>query len=108
MRALELSPHNPRILGSLGRLYGQIGDRANARRVLLELKQMSARMPVTAYNEAQVYAGLGQQMETVTCLEKAYEERSAQLLYLHEDSSFDFIRTLQRYQMLVKTMGLVQ
>jgi TolB-like protein/Tfp pilus assembly protein PilF len=55
---------------------------------------------------APAYAALGEVERALTALETAYEERSAGLVYLHVDPSYDTLRGDPRYQALVRRIGL--
>ncbi|MCG6988230.1 MAG: tetratricopeptide repeat protein [Gemmatimonadetes bacterium] len=55
---------------------------------------------------APAYAALGDVDRAMAALETAYEERSAGLVYLHVDPSYDVLRGDERYQALVRRIGL--
>ena len=55
---------------------------------------------------APAYAALGDLDRALTALETAYRERSAGLIYLHVDPSYDSLRGDPRYQDLVRRIGL--
>ncbi|MGD8321865.1 MAG: tetratricopeptide repeat protein [Gemmatimonadota bacterium] len=55
---------------------------------------------------APAYAALGDVDRALAALETAYQERSAGLIYLHVDPSYDALRGDARYQELVRRIGL--
>jgi len=55
---------------------------------------------------APAYAALGDVDRAMNALETAYQERSAGLVYLHVDPSYDALRGNERYQALVRRIGL--
>jgi len=72
--AVRLSGRNPDILAALGYLHGVSGDRERARSVLNELTEVAATRYVSPAKIAQVHVGVGEHMEALDLLEKAYVE----------------------------------
>jgi tetratricopeptide (TPR) repeat protein len=68
-------------LGNLGFIYGAIGKRDEAQGVLNQLFEMKERQNVIALNLAKVYCGLDENDKAVEWLERAIEERNAELVY---------------------------
>ncbi|MDQ3253857.1 MAG: hypothetical protein M3R15_08120, partial [Acidobacteriota bacterium] len=73
---------NPSILGYLGYAYAAAGKKAEAQKVLEELKELSKQRYVSAYNIACVYAGLNDKDQAFKWLERAYQERSLCWLFV--------------------------
>ncbi len=92
-------------LGLLGFVQAQLGNRAEAQRVLDELAAASKRGYTPAFYFAMVYAGLGDKDRAFTWLDKAYDERFARLAYLRQEEFWSPIRGDARYAKLVTRIG---
>jgi hypothetical protein len=66
----------PDVLGGLGFAYALAGDRANARRVLDEMKQEAARTYVSPTQFAIVFLGLGDRDRAFEWYRRACEEHN--------------------------------
>jgi serine/threonine protein kinase/Flp pilus assembly protein TadD len=104
--AAALSGDNPYFLGVLGYGYAIAGKRSKACEVLDRLNEISSRRYTAALPIAATYLALDQKEETVTWLEKAYEERGCWLILLGVDPKFDGLRTDARFQDLLRRIGL--
>jgi TolB-like protein/Flp pilus assembly protein TadD len=90
---------DPAVLGPLGRTYGLSGNRAEAQRILDQMKALTKERYVPAYSFALVYLGLGDKEEALRWLEKSYEDHAGSdigwirvdplLDPLHGDSRFE-------------------
>ena len=89
----------------LGMAYAADGQRAEAQKVLAEMKQKASRGWVPSYAFAEIYAGLGDKSQTLDALEKSYEERAWFLTCLNTAPEFDFIRSAPRFQALLRRMN---
>jgi TolB-like protein len=96
----------PSNLGYLGYVYAAAGKKAEAQKVLEELKGLSKWRYVSAYNIACVYAGLGDKDQTLEWLERAYQERTFYMPVLKTDPVFDTVRGDPRFKDLLKRMNL--
>jgi Flp pilus assembly protein TadD len=84
-KALELSgAADTDIQLDLGFAYAMSGRRDEARRTLAKLEQMHQQGLVPSASVAILYGALGESSEAFAWLEKAYEERDPQLIYLSE------------------------
>jgi adenylate cyclase len=90
----------------LGYAYAAAGERAQARAALKEVNQISLRQYVSATCPAQIYAGLGDKRRALDELDKAYEDRSGQLITLKVSKAFDPLRSEPRFIALLKKVGL--
>ena len=94
------------VIGSLGHAYAVAGRRAEAERVITELRKKSERKYISPYDIATIYAGLGDKEQTLVWLGKAYEDRSGWLaLWLKVDPKFDAFRSDPRFQDLLRRVG---
>ena len=75
------SPNDTRVLAHLGNCYATIGRRAEAERVLGQLKEASNEKYVPAWYTSSVYLGLGEKEKAFEWLEKSYDERGLAVLW---------------------------
>ncbi len=99
---------DPWIAGTLGLAYGRSGDKAQARKMLEDLQQRAKKRHVTPYWISLGYMGLGEKEEALRWLEKAYEERSAWMLFIKVDPTLDPLRSEPRFQAIVRKMNFPQ
>jgi hypothetical protein len=92
----------------IGRVDTVSGKRAEAQKVLDELKNRSKQIYVSWYHVASIYAGLGDKDRAFEWLENAYKERSDSLVYLKVDPKVDSLRSDPRFTDLVRRFGLPQ
>jgi tetratricopeptide (TPR) repeat protein len=85
--------------------YGISGKKAEARRLLQELLELSKHEYVRPYYVGVVYARLGDNDRAFEWFEKAYEERSSHLVAFKVDPWLDPIRSDPRYQALLRRMN---
>jgi len=88
-----------RALAPLGR-----SDEAGA--ILARLEEESAQHYIRSEILAMGYAAVDNLARAFACLEKAFQARSAGLIYLHLDSGYEPLRRDPRYADLVKRIGL--
>jgi TolB-like protein/Tfp pilus assembly protein PilF/predicted Ser/Thr protein kinase len=93
-------------LGYLAYGYGRLGDRAQATRILEQLKLRSKTEFVSAIPFALVYMGLGDNEQALASLDQALQERASMLVFLNLDSVWDPIRSDVRFANLVRSVGL--
>ena len=107
-KALALSERNPAVIGVLVRAYAHAGRRAEALRLLDELKrrQQKGYVPTAAFVNA--YLGLGDNEEAFAWLERAYKEHSMILQYIKVHPFFDPLRGDPRFAALARRVGLDQ
>jgi len=105
-RAKDLLPGNLAVQSDIGHVYAVSGDKMNADRVIAGLKAESERRYVNQYELALIYVGLGQNEHSFESLERAYRERSDQLIYLKVDPRLDSIRSDPRFANLVRRVGI--
>jgi hypothetical protein len=93
-------------LGAIGATYAFAGQRDEALRILGRLEELGRERYVSPVHRAYVYAGLGETDEMMDCLEKGYQERNPYIVFLQADPVFDRVRSNQRFQSLLKKIGL--
>ena len=84
------------------------GKRAEARRLLDVLKEMSIRQYVAPKHVALAYAGLGEKDEMFAWLEKAYEDRDISLTFIKVEPRWDEYRIEPRFADLMRRVGFEQ
>jgi serine/threonine protein kinase/Flp pilus assembly protein TadD len=105
-KAKDLSAGHPAILGSLGYAYALSGRKREAQRMLNELEKKSKQQYISSIYFSTIYIGLGEKDRAFEWLEKAYNERSVWLIYIHRSPIYDSIRSDPRYTDLLKKMDL--
>jgi eukaryotic-like serine/threonine-protein kinase len=97
--------NNPGITGYLGYVYAAAGKKAEAQKVLDELKVLSTQRYVPAYNVAFIYAGLNDKDQAFEWLNKGYEAHSG-LALMKVETVFDNLRPDPRYKEMLKRLNL--
>jgi serine/threonine-protein kinase len=92
-------------LGYLGHAYALAGRNGEARKVLSELKELSAKRYVPPVHMAVIHTGLGERTAALELLEKAVATRSFETWYL-PDPRLDPLRQEGRFQNLLRRLGL--
>jgi len=94
---------DPSVLGVLGRAYGLSGNRAEALKILDQLKALSKDRYVAAYSFALVYLGLGDKEEALRWLEQSYEDHAgADIGWIRVDPLLDSLRGDPRFETLAE------
>ncbi len=87
------------------RALAALGRREEAEAILARLEDESQKQYVRGEVLAMGYAAMGDLDRAFASLERAYQDRSAGLLYLHLDPSYEPLRKDPRYADLVKRIG---
>jgi len=104
--AVSVTNRSPGVISALIWAYAHAGRRADALRLLGELKkrQRTGYVPAGAFVHA--YLGLGDNDEAFTWFERAYREQSNILIYIKVFPLYDPLRGDPRFQDLVRRVGL--
>ena len=106
-KSLANTPGTGFTLSSLGCVYAASGKRADAKHVLDELNELSKQRYVSASFSARIYAALGEKERALESLEEAYADRSVEVgPGLKPDPAFDPLRSDERFQDLLRRIGL--
>ena len=105
-KAVSLSSGSPAATGILIRAYAHAGRRADALRLLADLKQRRKAGYIPAGAFVNAYLGLGDNEQAFYWLEEAYKEQSNILQFLKTHPYFDPIRGDPRFADLVRRVGL--
>jgi hypothetical protein len=84
------------------------GDREGARRNLEAfLQQPGSHRPGAEIQVASIHAALGENDEAISWLERAYQERAPQLMFLNTDPSFVGLRSDPKFRDLLRRVHLL-
>jgi len=105
-KAVSLSGGDAVRLVWLGRAYAEAGDRAEALKVLTQLRERSRQGYVPPYFIATLHAALRDKDQAFAWLEKAYAARDLYLAGIKVDPVFDSLQADRRFQALLRRMKL--
>ena len=105
-KGVELSGGSPLMSAALVQTLASAGKRRRAMKILGDLTKLAKQKYVSPYFFAGIHIGLGEAELAMEYLEKAYEDHSHWLLYLHIDPSMDPLRGTPRFQHLLQRVGL--
>jgi hypothetical protein len=105
-KALAVTDRTPGIIGVLVRAYAHVGLRADALRLLAELKRrkLAGYVPAAAFVNA--YLGLGDTEQAFAWVDRACQEHSNIVQYLKVHPFFDPLRDDPRFAELIRRVGL--
>jgi TolB-like protein/Flp pilus assembly protein TadD len=104
---MRLSSDSTFALAKLGHGYALAGRRDEAHAVLNQLSALSSERYVSPYDIAMVHVGLQENDDAFVWLQKAFEQRSLWLGYLNVEPQLDPLRSDQRFQELLRRIGLL-
>src|ERR1017187_9596039 len=105
-KALDISEGDTNELAALGQAYAVSHQEGEARKILDQLKERSQQTYVQPMWIAVIHLGLGEKDQAFDWMQKAYEDRSAWLVYLKVDPLFDPVRGDARFADLLRRVGL--
>jgi len=110
-KARIFTDREPLVLGALAHAHARAGQRAEALKLVSELKRLEERVGPEDRNIPRfafiwAYAGLGDKEQAFAWLEKAYQERRDLMVALNIDPLVDPLRSDPRFQDLVRRVGL--
>ena len=85
--------------------YARAGRRAEARKILNELKKRAKHESVSPVAFARIFAGLGETDQALNLLEKAFADRDVRLVLLKAESTWAPLRSNPRFQDLLRRMN---
>ncbi|HEV2913532.1 MAG TPA: tetratricopeptide repeat protein [Pyrinomonadaceae bacterium] len=107
-RAVKISGGDATYKSHLAYAYAVAGKLAAAERIIAELEKLAREKYVSSYYFAMIYLGLDIQDRMFLWLERALEERSGFMAFLHVEPMFDALRTDSRFVALVRRVGLAK
>jgi tetratricopeptide (TPR) repeat protein len=105
-KANQLS-NGARGLGALGHLYAVSGKKDDAQKAIQDLDELAKRAFVSSYQNAVIYAGLGEKDESFKYLQKSFDERSLSAPLLRFDPRLNELRNDPRFQDLMRRAGML-
>ena len=92
---------------NLAHAYAASGNPEAAKKIIAELQEQAKSNYLSPFEIALIHAGLGEKDQAFAWLEKAYEERSAELVTLTTEPRFDNLRSDPRFTDLARRMKLI-
>jgi tetratricopeptide (TPR) repeat protein len=105
--AASLSGGSPLYLAEVGVAHALAGRKTEALQNIAQLLEISRNRYVSPYGVARVYAALNDKEQTFKWLQSAYDDRAVWMSYLAVDPVFDRFRSDQRFQDLLRRVGLL-
>ena len=105
-KASALALDSPPVLAALGHVYAVSGNRAGAMQLLADLKSQATRRYVSPFYIAFIYAGLDDHEQALAWLNKSYQDRSNNTVFLNVVPQFDNLRSDPRFQNLKHRIGI--
>jgi len=106
-KAEELSGGHSHAFAFEGYALAKSGKQRKAQEVLAALMRLSTKRYVSPYSVALIYNGLGKRNETLTWLEKGYEQRDPKMVFLRVEPKWNNLRDDSRFQDLLRRIGLM-
>ena len=106
-RAASLSGESPLYGAQVAVALAASGKHREALRIAHELEAMSKKRYVSPYGLAQIYAALDRKEDTFKWLQAGYDDPAVWMGYLGVDPVLDRYRSDQRFQELLRRIGLL-
>jgi adenylate cyclase len=104
-KAAHLSGRLAEILGGLGHAYGMAGKEKEAKLILNELNTYSLNYHIPPVQVAFVYASLKQFDKVFEMLERAYEERSWELIFIRVEPWFEYLHSENHFKEFISRIN---
>jgi serine/threonine protein kinase/tetratricopeptide (TPR) repeat protein len=105
-KGVKLSGGSPLMSAALAQTLATAGKTKEAIQILDDLATLAKQKYVAPYFFAEIHVGLGEHDRALEYLERAYQEHSHWLIYLHIDPGMDALRSNPRFQDLLQRVGL--
>jgi len=92
-------------LGGMGHLYGVMGRRDDAAKLLDQLDELNAKGLMTSYQHALVHVALADRENALAWLQRSYEDRANGVVWLLKDPRWDPIRGDPGFEAIVTRVG---
>jgi TolB-like protein/class 3 adenylate cyclase/tetratricopeptide (TPR) repeat protein len=104
-RGIELEPHDLTLKADLAIVYAAAGKKDRAREILEEFQEKAREDYLSAIAWAWAYMAVGDLDNTFAWLNKLYEERNPELIWMNEHPRYDPLRGDPRFQELLRKIG---
>jgi tetratricopeptide (TPR) repeat protein len=104
-KAITLQPDDIKLPLCLACVYAAEGKRPEAVNILSHMEELSMRRCVPSYTMALAYAALGDAGRAFARLQKAYENREVEVIFLKVSPPNDRLRSDPRFQDLLRRMN---
>jgi TolB-like protein len=105
-RALQLSPQSPVVQAALGRTFALSGKRNEAVSILHELLNLRGKRYVSPFEIGLLHFALDEVEEGFGWVEKAFQDRSYELISIRVDPRLEPLKDDQRLRSLIGQLGL--
>lgn len=105
LKAVDLSGRSTKMLSELGYAFAIAGRRDEAERALNELMRQAGERFVSPYEIALIHVGLGDMNQSFAWLERAFERRSWELIFLRIEPKLKPLTSDDRFMDLVRRIG---
>ena len=103
---IKIVGRTPAVLAELGYGLARLSRSQEARAILTELETMSNRQFVSPISAAIIFAGLEDGASVMSHLERAFEQRARQLVWINVDPRFDSLRKEPAFLRLISQIGI--
>ena len=103
--AVRLSDESTETQAALAVAYSAAGEMRLAQEIIDVLEKPISGRYVLPYNIARIHAAAGDKEKALDCLEKAYDQASADLIELNSEPVFDGLRKELRFVDLMRRVG---
>ena len=107
-KALSIHGRDPAIVSVLGYVYAVSGKRSEAQKALNELTELWKRHYFPPVDIALIHAGLGDRDQAFAWLDKAYEARDSQLIWVRVEPELEDLHRDPRFADMLRRIGLPQ
>jgi TolB-like protein/Flp pilus assembly protein TadD len=105
-KAREISGDTPQVTAHIAQALALSGKKSEARALLAALRQRATRQYVPPYSIALIHIGLGENQAAFAWIEKAYTDRSSEMIYFKVEPMLAPLRSDPRYQDILRRMRL--
>jgi tetratricopeptide (TPR) repeat protein len=103
-----VNPGDLRVKGHLAMVYADAGDKARAQHILEEFKEKARREYVTPIALAWAYMAVGDLDGAFASMDKMYEQRNPELIFLNAHVIHDRLRGDPRFRELMRKIGFTE
>jgi DNA-binding winged helix-turn-helix (wHTH) protein/TolB-like protein/lipoprotein NlpI len=102
----EIAGDTPQVAAYMAHALAVSGQKSKARAARAELEKRAAEQYIPPYDLALIFIGLGEREQAFAWLERAYADRSSEMIYFKVEPMLAPLRSDPRYQDILRRMGL--